>query len=159
MTGSGCPGAGKLVANYMYSTGIQAANGLIKGLRSQLAAVDVASKVLADRLVGTVRRRLGIHSPSRVMAVQGRFSAEGFAKGLRDNAHLADMAIQDLMQSPQVPQIPSSISVDDVTGGQEQDPIITLLQEIMRALQVGMTLDGRRVSEALLLADRRARRG
>lgn len=151
-------GAGKLVANYMYSTGIQAANGLIKGLRSQLAAVDVASKVLADRLVGTVRRRLGIHSPSRVMAIQGRYSAEGFAKGLRDNAHLADMAMQALVQSPSMPSIPSTISVDNGAEAQDQDPIVTLLQEIMGLLQGGLTLDGRRVSEALLLSDRKARR-
>jgi|GEM_PF-2595675 len=152
-------GAGKLVANYMYSTGIQAANGLINGLRSQLAAVDVASKVLADRLVGTVRRRLGIHSPSRVMAVQGRYSAEGFAKGLRDNAHLADLELRSLLASPSPVNAPRPVTAQG--GGAEEsfdEQLARLLQEIRDLLESGMTLDGRRVSEALLLSDRRSRR-
>ncbi|WP_145012309.1 hypothetical protein [Kocuria salsicia] len=152
-------GAGKLVANYMYSTGIQAANGLINGLRSQLAAVDVASKVLADRLVGTVRRRLGIHSPSRVMAIQGRYSAEGFAKGLRDNAHLADLELRSLLASPPPVNAPRPVTAQG--GGAEEsfdEQLARLLQEIRDLLESGMTLDGRRVSEALLLSDRRSRR-
>ncbi|WP_431695594.1 hypothetical protein [Kocuria rhizophila] len=147
-------GTGKFMANSMYNTGIQAVKGLIAGLNSQLRAVDTASKALADRLVRTVRTRLGIHSPSRVMAIQGRYSAQGFAKGLRDNAHLADAEFRRLSTLAPAPR---PAAPDTPTGDENTDPLVGLLAEIRDLLGSGMKLDGRKVSEALALADRRSR--
>lgn len=147
-------GAGKLVANYMYSTGIQAANGLISGLRSQLAAVDVASKVLADRLVGTVRKRLGIHSPSRVMAVQGRFSAEGFAKGLRDNAHLADMEMRSLMAAPPAPNVAAGQGGSGAEGP-EMD-MWQMWEQLLAALaSLRLSVDGRELHTTIKVLEQK----
>lgn len=71
------------ISHSMYQTGIDAARGLVNGIQSQLKSVDLASSVLASRLVGTVRRRLGIHSPSRVFRDQvGAQIGAGLAAGL-----------------------------------------------------------------------------
>lgn len=54
----------------------------VSGMRSQGEQVEEASKYLADQVEKTFKEELGIHSPSRVMAILGRFASLGIVKGL-----------------------------------------------------------------------------
>ena len=74
----------------MYQAGVDAAKGLAAGLKSQLSAVDAAMEQLAQSIVNTIKKKLKISSPSRVMADEvGRMIPAGVATGVDEWAHLA----------------------------------------------------------------------
>jgi len=73
---------GKKAADAMYSAGINAAKGLIKGLESQKKQLDKAANAIADAIAKAVKTKLKIHSPSRVLWKLGIFAGKGFVLGL-----------------------------------------------------------------------------
>lgn len=76
--------AGQTAADATYGAGVQAAQGLVDGLKSQQAAIAAQMDAIAQELVNAVRSALGIHSPSRVMAEVGHYTALGFIQGMGD---------------------------------------------------------------------------
>jgi len=76
----------KLLAGQMYDAGIQAAEGLVQGLRSKEDAITAAIKLMATNLAGALRKALGIHSPSRVTMGIGDMVGAGLAKGMKRSA-------------------------------------------------------------------------
>ena len=88
--------AGDYVAGQMYDTGINAQEGLIKGLEADSAKLAAAAKKLADKLTTSVKKALGIKSPSRVFRFQiGEMVVAGLQKGLQ-NDNPATHAAEDL---------------------------------------------------------------
>lgn len=80
---------GKDAANEFYGLGVDAAKGIVKGLESQAKALEVSANKISDTLVKAVKKRLNIHSPSRVFAELGGFVSEGLAVGVGDKAKAA----------------------------------------------------------------------
>ncbi|MFF1776955.1 phage tail tape measure protein [Streptomyces virginiae] len=56
--------------------------GLVNGIRGSLGAVMSAARAIVDQIPGPIRKALGIHSPSRVMAEIGKWIAAGLVKGM-----------------------------------------------------------------------------
>ena len=89
---------GKTVAGDLYNAGIAAAQGLIKGLNSQIAAITKSMAAIATALVKQIKKELGIRSPSKVFEGIGVNSALGYIQGVKnqmrkpgwDGAFLAD---------------------------------------------------------------------
>lgn len=73
-------GAG--ASNSMYSAGIAAAQGLVKGLASQQSALAKQMATLANAMVTAIKRALKIKSPSQVFERVGVYSGAGLVKGL-----------------------------------------------------------------------------
>ncbi|KRF19664.1 phage tail protein [Nocardioides sp. Soil796] len=73
---------GTSTAKTMYGAGIEAANGLIKGLNTKAKQLDRAAVRLANVLVRAVKRALGIKSPSRVFKGLGDNVTKGLVIGL-----------------------------------------------------------------------------
>ncbi|MGW0861299.1 phage tail protein [Streptomyces sp. NPDC002611] len=73
---------GKTASQVMYDNGIHMAEGLVKGLESQASAIEKQMLKIADSMVKSIKKALGIHSPSRVFARLGAFVGQGFSKGL-----------------------------------------------------------------------------
>ncbi len=73
---------GDQTAATFYKAGISAAEGLVKGLQSQEAALNKQMDRMASRMVTTLRKQLGIHSPSRVFAGIGGNIGAGLARGI-----------------------------------------------------------------------------
>ena len=73
---------GNAAAGAWYDTGIAAAQGVVKGISSQLAWVDKAGVQLAKQLNAAIRRTLQIKSPSRVTADAGMQTGAGLGIGL-----------------------------------------------------------------------------
>lgn len=74
---------------------VEVGKDIVRGLTSGLdqAKQWVIDKVqeLADLVPGWLKKKLGIHSPSRVTQELGRHTADGFAKGLQDRKqHVLD---------------------------------------------------------------------
>ncbi|WP_425070638.1 phage tail tape measure protein [Sagittula sp. S175] len=73
-------------ASQMETAGRQAMDGLAAGI---VAGAESAAKAAADAAAGVIKATkdaLDIRSPSRVMAEQGRYAAEGLAQGIEEGS-------------------------------------------------------------------------
>lgn len=77
---------GESAANIMYEGGSQASAGFLSGLKSQESAINTEMQKIATNMVSTLKKELGISSPSRVMIQHGLMVAEGLARGMESGA-------------------------------------------------------------------------
>jgi TP901 family phage tail tape measure protein len=84
---------GTAVADAMYGAGLKSAQGLVKGLQSQEAAIEKQMLKIALAMQAAIKKALGIKSPSRVFAALGEFIPQGLAQGIQDATHHATSAI------------------------------------------------------------------
>ncbi|MBT56590.1 MAG: hypothetical protein CMF72_24720 [Mameliella sp.] len=75
-------GLGKAMAKEFKQAGIDAAEGLVKGLKQREKQLDRIADRLAQQLVKSVKKALGIQSPSRVFRGIGDNAVKGLALGL-----------------------------------------------------------------------------
>jgi len=66
----------------MFTIGVQVMQGLASGLTSGAARVLSIARDIAESVSSTVERALDINSPSRVMKELGKFTVQGFVKGM-----------------------------------------------------------------------------
>ncbi|MBI2388634.1 MAG: hypothetical protein HYV09_03370 [Deltaproteobacteria bacterium] len=118
------------------SIGSDFIDGLIQGISDGWASVVKTVTGLADAVVGTIKKKLGIASPSKVMATLGGFTAVGFAEGIDSKTDIADASMGALVSPPSLvgaaggaPSAPSggrtSVSIGDVVvnvPASTQDP-------------------------------------
>lgn len=106
-------------ASHWYDAGIDAAEGIVKGIRGRLAAVDKVARELANRLRKAVRKALRIHSPSRALAEDGREVVTGLAEGIlgasRDAEHAA-RTVADRVRSAAAPSLSDLVSLSQATA-------------------------------------------
>ncbi|WP_326827360.1 tape measure protein [Streptomyces sp. NBC_01751] len=62
--------------------GLNIITGLVNGIQNGYEAVKRAVAGLIDKIPGPIKKALGIHSPSRVMAEIGKWITEGLVKGM-----------------------------------------------------------------------------
>lgn len=92
---------GSTAANEMFDSGKQAGKGFLSGLEAQQKAIERLMEKIARSMVKTLRKELGINSPSRVGHDHGFMWGQGIANGIfaafgivRDaSAHLAKAAV------------------------------------------------------------------
>lgn len=75
-------------------------DGFAGGILAGIATVAEAASSLGSSAVSSVQATLDMHSPSRVMAELGGFTAAGFAAGVNDNAGPVDRAMTSLVSPP-----------------------------------------------------------
>jgi len=80
-------------AGPMYQAGVQAAQGLAAGLKSQLGAVDQAIKQLAEHMVAAIKAALKSKSPSLVFRDVGLSIPQGLAMGVDAGSGIAEAAV------------------------------------------------------------------
>ncbi|MFJ2733681.1 hypothetical protein [Streptomyces sp. NPDC087317] len=73
---------GKRGADILYDSGKNAAKGFLTGLKSQQKDIEKLMVSIAQAMQKSIKKALGIKSPSTVMARLGRFSTQGLARGL-----------------------------------------------------------------------------
>ncbi|PPA70175.1 phage tail protein [Jeotgalibacillus proteolyticus] len=89
---------GNSTANQFYGLGVDAAQGMVKGLESQAKALEASANKISQSLIKAVKKKLDIHSPSRVFAALGRYVTRGLAVGVADRAKVAIKAISAVAQ-------------------------------------------------------------
>lgn len=91
---------GKSTSKAMYQSGIDAAAGFDKGLRTYLAKIAKSGTGIAKSLVAALKKALGIKSPSRVLAGIGQQSIKGLQLGLDTRAiHAQGVQLANSLQS------------------------------------------------------------
>jgi tape measure domain-containing protein len=117
---------GKDASTALYQAGVDAAAGLVKGLEAQQKFLEKIMDNLAAVMVRSIKKKLGIKSPSREFMKVGGYSAEGLIKGLgnmsgsveRAAAGTGAVAVESLRKSL------SGFS-DLITHDMDLQPVIT----------------------------------
>lgn len=91
---------GDYTSKALYQAGVDTAQGYVNGLVADLSKVDKAAEKIADRLVKTIKKKLGIKSPSRVMAALAHFTVDGFLGPISDRAREVAAKLEDLVTPP-----------------------------------------------------------
>lgn len=73
--------AGTVTADAMYGAGIRAGEGLVAGLTAQQKAIETAMMTIAKAMEKSIKKALGIKSPSKVMEPIGDFAFQGVESG------------------------------------------------------------------------------
>lgn len=68
-----------------YSLGYNIASGVARGINANSYLIKNAATNAANAAYNSAKNKLGIHSPSRVMAQIGKYYDEGFAQGITEN--------------------------------------------------------------------------
>ena len=98
---------GESLTNAMSKGGIDAAQGLVKGLESKSKTVDNAFYKLGKNAEKAFKRSLGIKSPSRVMMAAGVNVGEGAELGILSKVGDVQSAAEQLMTPPALTVPPS----------------------------------------------------
>lgn len=135
-------------ASDFFNVGVNAARGLVEGLKKQDKALVAAANRIANTITNTVKRNLGIHSPSRVFAWLGDNTILGYIKGVAGNESSVVKTMSNLAQrasnafNPQfassVPDLTSSLrnATSNIASQVNADVVNTVRNE-----PVGMTLN------------------
>src|SRR5690606_18396226 len=92
--------AGQYVTESMYKGGLDAADGLVRGLESKSKNVENAFYKLGKNAEKSFKRSLGIKSPSRVMMAAGVNVGEGAELGILSKVGDVQSAAEQLMSPP-----------------------------------------------------------
>ena len=123
----------KEAAANLYQAGVDAAQGLVNGLKAKKAQLADSMDDLADMMVRSIKRKLKIRSPSEVFAEVGKFISQGLARGL-DASDASAAAAQ--MGKDTLSAISSAIG-DSV----EVDPTITPVLDLTQVQREAKKLD------------------
>lgn len=72
---------GTTVAGALYNSGVQAAQGLVDGLKKQQGAIEKQMKKIAEAMLKAIRKALDMHSPSRKLRAVAELAMEGMPRG------------------------------------------------------------------------------
>ena len=86
---------GDTASKRLYQAAVDSARGLVVGLEKQQAAIAKQMDKIADGMVRSIKKKLGIKSPSRVFAEVGQYANKGLIQGLQAySGQVADASAQ-----------------------------------------------------------------
>lgn len=91
--------SGATASDAMYGAGLRAAEGLVKGLTAKQDSIEAAMMKIAKSMEKSIKKALGIRSPSKVMEEVGQYTADGFAQGMSKNRSIRP-AWQSMLNVP-----------------------------------------------------------
>lgn len=142
---------GKSAGQALYLAGINTAEGLVAGLKSEEADIKAEILKIASSMTTEIKKALGIKSPSRVFAAIGKFSGAGLAKGLTDSTAVAEKAA-DKMGHDAINSLRKSLSglsesvLSEVDVNPTIRPVLDLSEIQKDSVKMGEMLNGRSVS-------------
>ncbi|MGW7270810.1 phage tail protein [Streptomyces sp. NPDC054864] len=92
--------AGSVTADALHGAGVHAAEGLVKGLKSKEKAIEAQMLRIAKTMEKSIRKALGIKSPSRVMAKVGKWIPAGLVRGIESGRPRVDDLMDRLVTVP-----------------------------------------------------------
>lgn len=149
---------GKIAASEMYQSGIDAAEGFLKGLQSKEAALKAQMTNLGTIIVDTIKTQLGIQSPSRVLMGVGGYTMLGLMQGMqkyipaleKTTEDVGDAAVDGLRKA--IDEIGSS-----VYGEMDMSPVIRPVLDLTdvekSAKSLGSVFDSRTIDLNSTYAD------
>ena len=138
---------GKVASTQLYQAGVDAAQGLLKGLQKEQKSLERQMELLADAMVKAIKTKLGIKSPSRVFAEIGGFSAQGVARGLDEMSYIVERSSASVGDKAAAALKKSLTGVPDILAGKMDlspriTPVLDLSSVKKDAGQIGSMLKG-----------------
>jgi phage-related protein len=126
-------------------------SGILNGLRNGVGMIIDAARDVARRALDAAKSFLGIHSPSREFAKVGKYTDEGFAEGIDDNAKKVEQASENVANKV----LDASINVDyslpnldDANKDMSASLTSRLSSTVQRIIEVPWTIDSREIARA-----------
>lgn len=117
---------GKTASTQLYQAGVDAAQGLVDGLKQMQAAIEKQMDDIAAAMIRSIKKQLGIKSPSRVFKEIGGYSAEGLAEGLKDATGLVERAAEGVGDDAIIALRKTISGLRDQVGREMFDPMPTI---------------------------------
>ncbi|RAX50856.1 phage tail tape measure protein [Arthrobacter sp. AQ5-05] len=155
--------AGQYVTESMYKGGLDAADGLVRGLESKTKGVESAFYKLGKNAEKAFKRSLGIKSPSRVMFGAGVNVGEGAELGILSKVGDVQGAMGMLAEAPAF-SVPPSAEVARYAaqpahgGGVDTQAIANAVAGAIASYQPIVSIDGRKFYGVMQAANQQARR-
>jgi tape measure domain-containing protein len=130
----------------LYSIGKDIIKGLINGIGSMASALYNKAKEMAEGIMKSFKKILGISSPSKVMLEYGEWTGEGFEIGLAKSMRGIVKQAKNLAQAV-LPDIPPTALILGSAGGSAATNV-TNITNMSGRYEVVITLDGREVARA-----------
>lgn len=121
--------------------------GIGRGIRNAIGSVVSSAKDAAGRILGGLKEKLGIASPSKITAGYGRFLDLGMAKGIDDNLGYVDRAVTAL-KDVTVSGLNSGGNVAATNSDTKMDQMLDYLC-IIANKDFSLPLDGRELKRGL----------
>lgn len=134
---------GKTVADAMFDSGKKAGDGFLTGLKEKEKQLAKEMEKLADALIKSIKKKLKIKSPSRVMRDQvGKPTALGVVAGMDATLPSIARSAQRMVDTasgarPRRIVIPSTVSSQQPSGGEQQQDALRSLVEALQTGQLG----------------------
>lgn len=116
---------GQQTSKNLYQAGVDAAQGVVDGLKSQMKAIEDQIGILARTIVKAIRRALRIKSPSRVMMEIGKLTGEGVAVGLKQAEPMVQSAVDSMKDT--IGQLSDALTAD-IDATPQITPVVDLSQ-------------------------------
>lgn len=94
--------SGQAYSNALQKIGKQMMDGLAKGITSNSFIINSVVKKVIDKIPATIRKKLKIKSPSRVMADLGQYIPQGLAMGIDKNKSAVDKSMSNMVDTQRV---------------------------------------------------------
>lgn len=120
----GAASIGKIAGNRLYNAGIESAKGLLKGILSYRGKIEAALLSLATSMKSSIRKALGIHSPSTVFEEFGKNIIMGLVQGIQSGQGQVNKLFSNMNPQTGGSGSPSSVSTSiygNISIGSEAD--------------------------------------
>jgi phage-related protein len=116
--------AGKVTADALHGAGVHAAEGLVKGLKSKEKIIEAQMLSIARTMEKAIRKALKIKSPSRVMAMVGKWIPAGLVRGIESGRPRVDALMERLVTVPTLATVraPELVPSGTSVAGSEHVP-------------------------------------
>lgn len=113
-------------ASELYDAGIQAARGLVNGLKKNQRDLRIEMNKLATYMVNSIKKALGIKSPSREFMEVAKYAVLGLLKGFKDSKDAVRNAAANLGEETlsKLRKIFEKIR-DEAAAGIDTEPVVS----------------------------------
>ena len=134
----------KELPSKMLDIGKNIVQGMINGVKNMASKAVSAVKDLGKSLVNGVKGALGIHSPSKVFAQLGEYSALGYVEGFSDEMKNATSEMQDAIPTSFDTLTASGLPASSLTstGGMATSALVEAFKTAMAGMEIEMGEDG-----------------
>lgn len=143
---------GKAAATALYQAGVDSAKGLVKGLEAEEKDLYAQMDKLANRMVSTLKKALGIKSPSREFMAVGKFGVMGLVRGIDKHAKTAEASAAAMGENAIASLQKSMSGMDEaMLSDLDLNPTITPVLDLSAIKKEGSTLSDMLPSGAINL--------
>ena len=149
--------AGQFSKVSWYNLGCNIASGVARGINANSYLIKNAATNAAQAAYGAAKDKLGIHSPSRVMAEVGRYYDEGFAQGITEHISEVTKAANRMSRESATGVYgagsrtePAKKSTGNDNGNQKLEKILEqYLPEIIEKMDTGSGITAKGLAKAV----------